>query len=259
MEYRTAGMADVFRGANGAVYATVNGHHFRLDHWNAIPIAAAQVPATREKQLFSNGNSGTIDDHSLVIKNVRQAVVSTIPVSYGGRRMQLFRLGAGPSGTIYGSTAIPIHIVRYDTAKGRLTDIGSAGSGEIYSFLQFADHLLLAAYAGIAPLLDLDPSRSFSHESNDPNPIAVYFSQQDEAWRPQAMVVGPGGKVYIGSVAGYGKLSGAIGVWDVQGKSVASFPDVVPNQGIQSLLFFQQSVGRREHGSGWRGEHFDGR
>jgi hypothetical protein len=237
--YRTAGIADVFRAANGGVYATVNGHYFRLDHWNAIPIAATEVPATRAKQILSDGNSGAIDDHSLVIKDARQAVVSTILVSYGGREMQLFRLGAGPSETIYGSTAIPIHVVRYDKAERRLTDIGSAGNGEIYSILQFANHLLLAAYAGIAPLLELDPSRSFSQDSKDPNPVAVYFSQQDEAWRPQAMIVGQDGKVYIGPVGGYGKTSGAITVWDVQGKSVVSYPDVVHNQGIQSLLFFK--------------------
>jgi hypothetical protein len=238
-EYRTAGIASVFRGDDGKVYVAINGHYFRLNQWELIPINSMDVPSAHDKVTFSSGQSAEFQESSIVIKNSQAAVVSRTSTSYEGRALSLFRLGAGLPGTIYGSTAIPIHIIRYDAGSRRLSEIGSAGAGETYSFLYAQARLLMAAYAGIAPLLEFDPSKPFSRDPKNQNPVLVYFTGQDLAWRPQAMIVGPDSQVYIGSVAGYGKLSGAISAWDVGKDVVVSYPDVVHNQGITSFAVYK--------------------
>ena len=83
--------------------------------------------------------------------------MSETQVSYRGRPLSLFRLIWAGDKTVYGSSSIPIHVVRYETGSRAATDLGVVGDGEIYSLLFHNSHLLMALYAGKATLLDLDP------------------------------------------------------------------------------------------------------
>ena len=68
-------------------------------------------------------------------------------------------------------------------------------------------------YAGLSPLMSFDPEQPF-HPAPNGNPSFANFSGSDEHWRPQAMLEGPDGLIYVGGTAGYGQLEGPLVVWD---------------------------------------------
>jgi hypothetical protein len=94
----------------------------------------------------------------------------------------------------------------------------------------------MAAYAGMAPLMAYDPAGAFSPgQEKSSNPRLVRYNGQDDGWRPMAMIEGPGEKAYLGSQAGYGRLDGALTIWEPASDRVESFPGVVKDQSVASL------------------------
>ena len=100
----------------------------------------------------------------------------------------------------------------------------------------------MAAYSGTAPLMAFDPSIPFHIAEGSSNPAFVHFPGEDAGWRPQALVEGPGGKVYIGAVAGYGRLGGPLSVWDVEGGAVQQYHHVVRDQSVVSLALWKDRI-----------------
>src|SRR5262249_48074257 len=141
----------------------------------------------------------------------------------------------GPDGRLYASSVLPIHFLRLQSSRSGLLELGDLGGGEVYSFLAHRDWMLMAAYSGRAPLMAFDPRKPFQQASSNKNPLLVNYAAQDSGWRPQAMIEGPDGRVYIGAVAGYGLLGGPLTIWDVEAKSVISYPQLVTDQSVVSL------------------------
>ena len=145
--------------------------------------------------------------------------------------MQVFRLSYGPGDARFGSTEVPLYIFEVKPESGDLTTLGYLGereipgsSGEIYFLLPHRRSLVMGAYGSIAPLMGYDPARpfdpivetiggsSFLTSARHGNPYAFRFPNGDRSWRPWEMVMGPHGKVYVGSIAGYGVPGGALTV-----------------------------------------------
>ena len=139
-EFQVVGQGNVYRGKDGKVYGTVPGHTFRMDGWTAVPIDA--------KDAAPSG------------KDNRAAEAK--PVGYEGNWLPLFRIGFAPDGELYGSSILPIDLVKLDRSKHALLDLGRIGGGEVYSFLAHDKRLIMAAYAGDAPLMLFDPAQPFS-------------------------------------------------------------------------------------------------
>ncbi len=171
----------------------------------------------------------------------RDGQVSERPFDYPGNLLPFFRIAFAPDGTLYGSTVLPIHLVRYDESRRALADAGDLGGGEIYSLLARGDRLLMAAYAGLAPLMSFDPSRPVSLRGDAPNPVLVNYPGSDSGWRPQAFIDGPDGKVYAGAIAGYGRLGGPLTIWDTATNTVEQFHHVVRDQSVNSLAVWKKA------------------
>jgi hypothetical protein len=234
-QYRDKGFGKVYRGEDGRVYGQKGKQYFRLQGWKAIPI-----PATDASKEFSN----RLKDGRLV--HTEEGVVRMSPSArtsetthsfhYTGKDLAIFRLGLGPDGMIYGSTALPMHFFRVGPADGHLKDLGMLGGGEFYAFLSYSNYLLGAAYSGKTPLMIYNPHAPFAPgEEANANPRLVHYKKQARDWRPHAMITGPDNKIYLGAVAGYGLLGGPLTVWDVQNNHVESFPHVVKDQSVISL------------------------
>lgn len=237
-EFRAVGQASVYRGTDGEVYGTLAGRSFRLKGWTCTPIPAKEAARAEPRNRLADGRTVTAGGRTIRIYDPQTRQTAERSFAYEGNRLNIFRIGLAPDGALYGSSVLPIHLLRLDRENGVLPELGDLGGGEIYSFLAHGKWLLMAAYAGVAPLMQFDPSAPFGPK----NPVRVHFAGSDSGWRPQALINGPDGQVYIGSVAGYGKLGGPLSVWDVDAGTVEQYPHLVPDQSVVSLAVWKDLI-----------------
>jgi hypothetical protein len=235
--YQVRGFAQVLRGDDGKVYGTAAGQDFRFDGWAAVAISRSELRRDRRNALsdgriFVSASGGVIR-----LRDPRSGKEFQAPFRYAGKELPIFRLGLGPDRMIYGSGVLPAHLFSVDPRGGEVKTIGTFGEGEFYSLMRYSDVLLGGAYAGVAPLMVYDPRLPLSpgKGGSGANPRLVHFDGEVAAWRPEAMIVGPDQRVYVGAVGGYGESGGRLAVWNVESGSVKAFGDVVKNQSVVSL------------------------
>jgi streptogramin lyase len=239
---QVTGTAVVAAGEGGVVFAYVGEHRFRLQGWQAVPISAAEYRPAAAR--LRDGRVVTLEGNNLRVMDPRTRQSISRPVRYTGKEIDLFRLGLGPDGMLYASTALPSYLSRMDPLTGSLTTLGQLGGGECYSFLSYGQVVLAAAYSSQAPLMIYHPGRLF-HPGVTPqdNPQLIHFPGEEGTWRPQAMIPGPDGKVYLGAIPGYGKLGGPLAVFDPAAGTVEAYPQIVKDQSPVSLAIARASSG----------------
>ena len=190
-EHQVVGQANVYRGEDGNVYGTLAGKHFRMKGWTATLIAASEASPAKLSNRLRDGRVVEVHDSLLKFRDKKTGVVTERKFAYKGNLLPLFRIQLGPDGELYGSSVLPIHFVKLDglsqSTGQSIQDLGGLGGGEIYSFLSRKKQLLMAAYAGHAPLMAFDTGRPFETG----NPKLVNFEGSDSGWRPQSMINGP--------------------------------------------------------------------
>jgi hypothetical protein len=229
----------VSRRTDGNVYAEFGTNIMRLDDEMAIPVAyAPALPALklRDGRVVSSFERGR---YTLLDPKTGQSTERTF--QYAGKGDYIFTLGVGPSNCVYGSTAMPLEVFRYDPAASRSEHLGHMPGGEVYSMLERQGELYLCYYGGAIMNL-YDPAKPFWKFGTAPDSNPVSFGGIGEGHlRPRAMIYGPDGLIYIGSEPPYGQLGGAIGVWDPkQNRTVANYRNIVTNQSIVSLAWDQK-------------------
>ncbi len=164
-------------------------------------------------------------------------LLSRVDVSKDGDGMEVFSLGTGPDGCIYGGVVSVLKLFKYDPATGILQDMGFpivGQSGELYSLHAHKDKLYLASYSD-AMLAVYDPSKPWSPgKTHDSNPRTI-GPVGDEQNRPLALTSDAAGRIYIGTVPTYGKMGGALSIYDPQTDRFEVHRHIIPNQSIVSL------------------------
>jgi outer membrane protein assembly factor BamB len=230
----------VSRRVDGNVYAEFGTNLMRLDDETVTRVAVAPE---RPKLRLRDGRVVTSFERgrlTLFDPKTRQSVERTF--KYAGNGDHIFMLGVGPSNCVYGSTAMPLEVFRYDPAANRSEHLGAMPGGEVYSMLEHQEKLYLCYYGGAVMNL-YDPAKPFWKfgASADANPVS-FGGVGDGHLRPRAMIYGPNGLIYVGSEPPYGELGGAIGVWDPrQNRTIENYRHVVTNQSIVSLAWEPQS------------------
>jgi streptogramin lyase len=240
-ELQRIGQPVVHRGRDGHAYAKLSHHFFRLDGFIATPIEAKDSVPAASSTLLHDGRELTVKEGTLETSDAAHEHTSTQPLRYRGNALNLFRLGMADDRHLYASSALPIHLLRIDAPTRTWTPLGILGDGEIYSFLAHDQHLLAASYAGIAPLFDFKPGHVFRKTETTHNPVLTQLPASSD-WRPQAMIKGPDGKVYIGAVAGYGKLGGPLVMWDPATAKVTPFHHVVADESVVTLSVWNNLI-----------------
>jgi hypothetical protein len=239
--FQGAGTVEVHRGADGLVYATAGGQAFRLQGWTATPIEKSQAAPRLSSNRTRDGKVVTLEAGSISVVDPGTKQITKLPYGYRGRDLLIFRLVAGSDGRVYASSMLPARLLRLEADGGRIEELGELGGGEVYRFLSHRGRLLMAAYACASPLMSFDPGEPF--RSGPPaNPARINFPGQDMGWRPQALVSGSTGAVYVGAIPGYGKLGGPLCEWIVESGKVDCTSGVVPDQGISALVAWRGLV-----------------
>ena len=241
---QTVGIAKVYRGQDANIYAVVGKRLFRLNQWTATELPQGQTVPAVAHNILRDGRTVALSDGSkmIVVTDPRTNTKVEHKVSYDGNDMRMFRVGFGPDGGLYGSAMLPIHFVRIDPNRHQVNRLAELGGGEVYSFLNHQNRLLIGTYSGLSPLMSYDPGLPLHPAADSDNPRLIDFQGSDSAWRPQAMINGPDGKVYIGAVAGYGQLEGPLVEWDTQSDSVRLNSGIVHDQSIVSLTAWRNFI-----------------
>jgi outer membrane protein assembly factor BamB len=230
----------VSRRSDGLVYATYGTNLLRIEDETVTCVATApDVPPLklRDGRVVTAFGRG-----SFSLRNPGTGQVVERTFKYAGAGDMIFVVGMGPGGAIYGSTAMPLEIFRFDPRAGKSEHLGGMPGGEVYSMLPEKGKLYLCYYGGAIMNL-YDPAKPFWKfgAGADCNPI-TFGGVGDGHLRPRAMIRGPGGMIYIGSEPPYGQLGGALGVWDPKlNKTIENYRNLVTNQSIVSLAYEPKS------------------
>ncbi len=229
------GSCGVGRGIDGIVYGNAGSQALRLEGFTAVPITAEEVVGPGPLTL-ADGTVAQYEGRSITITDPETNEAETHPTGYQGKSQSLFRIGLGPDGLIYGSTAMPIHFLWADPDSEEWEEIGEPGGGEFYSFLAHGDVLVGAAYSAIGPIMVYRPGEPYAPTTETSgNPWVIHYEGENSGWRPMAMIAGPDDKIIIGAVSGYGKLGGPICVFDPATGEVDQYMHVVEDQSVVAL------------------------
>lgn len=240
-QYQGVGQALVYRAASGSIYAKVGSLYFRMKGWTAEKIAEKDAEPAAPSNVLADGRTVEVKDHSISVTDPRTKQTVSHHYGYQGNVLNIFRIAFGPDRKLYGSSVLPIHLLRLN-ADGHIEELGGFGGGEFYSFLAHGRWLLGAAYSAFSPLMKFNPEEPFQVETAPKNPVLVNFAGSDSGWRPQAMIEGADGKVYVGAVSGYGKLGGGLLTWDPATGSIEQFPNLVKDQSVVSLALWKDRI-----------------
>jgi hypothetical protein len=243
-DQRPPGTAHVFRGGDGQVYASAHNQAYLCDGDALRPVRAVvprRQPTLRDGRVVSN----TSVAGSAILYELRghDGEIAKKSAKFDGAGVQVFVVGAGPGGRIFGSTVLPLEMFDFNPVTRELRHLGNPTdvNGEIYSFA--ADDRLLYLCAYPQSFLSIyDPAKPWRYgRAKDSNPRGFGFIG-DGHLRPRAMVIGPDERVYVGSFAPYGQTGGALGVYDPKLDAVTeNYRHIVTNQSIAALSFDPQT------------------
>jgi hypothetical protein len=234
----TAGFGSIYRGSDGKVYGSIHDGNteksYLLSNGHAITATTPARPAATN--TLQDGGTITVDGNATRISYTNTLgafqATRTYPYTYAGNKLSIYRIGSGPDGKIYGGTALPYDLFSYDPqqAQAKMHMYGRVGDGQPYALQTYQGRLYIAAYAA-TPLAAFRPTEPFGKANPDPIPAATIPSDL----RPHAISGTPGNTLYVGATASYGKLTGPLLVWRVQGGESVQAYYPVRDQSINAL------------------------
>ena len=230
----------VWRGSDGQAYAQIGGKQARLNDEDVVLVENA--PDKSPMKLRDGREVVEFGRGTFSLKDPQSGEVTARTFKYAGAGDHIFTVGVGPSNCVYGSTAMPLEVFRYDPGANRSEPLGAMPGGEVYSMLEDRHKLYFCYYGGSVMNL-YDPAKPFWKFGTgaDCNPVS-FGGVGDGHLRPRAMIRGPEDLIYIGSEPPYGELGGALAVWDPQkNQTIENYRNLVTNQSIASLAWEPRS------------------
>ncbi|MBI4325388.1 MAG: hypothetical protein HY674_09005, partial [Chloroflexi bacterium] len=186
----------VSRRADGQVYAEFGPNLMRIDDEK---VTLVQTGPERPALKLRDGREVTAYGRgTFALKHPDTGKVLERTFDYSGAGDLIFVVGMGPGGGIYGSTAMPLEVFRFDPRTRQSAHLGGMPGGEVYSMLEHEQKLYFCYYGGAVMNL-YDPAKPHWKfgSAADCNPIS-FGGVGDGHLRPRAMIRGPGGLIFIG-------------------------------------------------------------
>ncbi len=207
---------DLVKDEGGRVFIKSSLGNFRIEGFNAV--AVDKVPEKTPPAPFHGirsaklaGHRGSSEGKLEVISETGETKIIDLNVILAGT--EIFYLHLGPDNLVYGSSILPLHVLRYNPASAELVDLGSLPGGEAYSMGNLGGKIYILAYTG-ATLSVYDPSKPY-HYGKDPDSNPRDLGRMDDiSYRPRSTLAGPLGRVWVASIPDYGMWGGPISTYD---------------------------------------------
>ncbi|MFC4557988.1 WD40 repeat domain-containing protein [Virgibacillus kekensis] len=249
-DLKTMEVIDEIEDANGIDVSSAGPKNLvyliRNEELHSYNIKTLELKATGFDDLFSARGFGWINIGSKDFPGKTLASISwngeirkynpvtgktaITPGQINGEPVDIQSLTQGPNGNIFVGGYFSGGLAEYDYQNGQLTEY--KGLGQIEGMVTHNDKLYMGIYSG---------AHLYSYNPNEPyqfgvNPIE-HFSLKDKGQdRPFAMV-SAGDKLAIGTVPYYGKLGGALTIFDPATNDYSFHRNVVENQSVISLVY----------------------
>ena len=128
----------------------------RLDDETATIVASG--PERPPLKLHDGREVVAFGRGTFSLKDPKTGQVTERAFKYAGAGDHIFMLGVGPSNCVYGSTAMPLEVFRYEPQSGKSEHLGAMPGGEVYSMLENEQKLYLCYYGGAVMNL-YDPAK----------------------------------------------------------------------------------------------------
>ncbi|MCU6710369.1 carbohydrate binding domain-containing protein [Paenibacillus sp. J5C_2022] len=154
-----------------------------------------------------------------------------IESSMEGQPAIIQSLGLGPDGRIYASGYQSGGLSAYDPATGNILEYPKGTIGQIEGMITYDGKLYAGVYPG-ADLFSYDPAQPYDYGTNP----QLHFGLKSEfdQDRPFALT-GVGEQLAIGTVPDYGKLGGALTMYNPNSGEKQVYRNVVSNQSVTAL------------------------
>lgn len=163
--------------------------------------------------------------------------VEIVPsIDLPGSPVDINQLLAGPDDQMYTVGYLVGGMGVYEPLRGEGTELWPVGQAEGATVV--GDEI----YLGIYPKANIQAYRPGEPVEAGTNPREVCSLDHAEQDRPYAMTTGGDDRVYIGTMAAYGKLPGALSIYDPATEGCEVVGDVVPEQTISALTWHEGMV-----------------
>ncbi|MEO6875429.1 MAG: hypothetical protein ABI222_11480 [Opitutaceae bacterium] len=262
-----------YKATDRRLYLDTHTGKFRIDGMNLTPVdelplplpgihatykhayqAPAEMPGGWTAHFLDDNINGTGTPRNVLLANANPLVPSrTLHLDWVGGGSNIHIIHPGPDGHLYGTSYMPNLLWRAKCATGdlpaqalateggELDDLGvhTFAMGEAYSMAVHDGKIYLGSYPE-ARLSVYDPAqpRRFGTGAND-NPRDL--GRLDAVgFRPNALIVTPDKKLWMGSSPDYGLRSGTLAWYNPKTGEKKSHRTVVPDTTPASLLYLPE-------------------
>ena len=175
---------------------------------------------------------GAIATYGIQDGNLRVGTVDNLPLGVA----DIEKIVGGPDGRIYASGYLIGGLSSYEPLLGQAPQqfSSSLDYGQSEGMTVLGDRVYLGIYPG-AEIRSFNPATVETPSRLD----CQIGAQQD---RPYTMLGAPNGRIYAGTMAIYGQLSGALTEYDPSTGECTPYRDIVPNQSIVSAAWAKDRV-----------------
>ena len=238
------GTIELLRGADGLLYIRSSKGRFRIRGMGAEPVDAIPEPAGQQTRLPDGTTAEFADAASFEFRRLRLTApdgsARELALDWEGKGTTLFLMHEGPDGRVYGSSILPEHLFSCRPDGSDMKDHGacSVSGGEAYSFANLGGKMYIASYPA-ARLSIFDPTKPYRFGTDEgANPRDVGASDPI-SYRPRAMLAGPAGKVWIGSIPDYGTWGGTLASYDPGAGTFAVHRHLIQDCSVVSLAWLR--------------------
>lgn len=230
---------NLYRGSDDRLYIESSLGNFRIEGREAVPVEELPEPAPEpvlpDGTTFAFADAGQQINRKLEVRKP-DGKTRTFDLAYETSGSEIFYIHAGPDGCIYGSSALPLHLFRYNPKDGELTNLGkcSTAGGETYSMANLDGKIYISAYGG-ATISVYDPSQPY-HFGDNPRDLGRI---DDISYRPRSTLAGPLGRIWTASVPDYGRWGGPLSWYDPQSGKKHAYYRICGDASCYTLTWLQ--------------------
>lgn len=178
--------------------------------------------------LVGLGPRGNLFKYNLETGNLKTSVLDmpAIPTTIAS-------IKKGPDGKIYSGGYLSGGVGVYSPLDGSVAEYKGIGQTDTMCVIGYK------MYFGVYPgsyVYEYDFTQPWTINAGGGNPLKLFDLKADEQERIMAMAEGES-KMFIGTVPDYGKLGGALTVYNTVDKAYQVYRNIIPNQSVISLAY----------------------